>query len=179
MAVTKNINQDKRDNFSKSHKLRALSTALLKIQRDTGEDENDYVFFLKKDCGIILHKSYFEFPRPSCIAIWVDEPFSNDLYLKIINELKSYYYDADKNCIILDKGDLKFIHYPVPLTMYEIDKDIFEQLENEHGISNEDFKCYEWEYLQNSDIWKRTQIQVAREIIAEKIYKELFQEDLI
>ena len=45
-------------------------------------------------------------------------------------------------------------------------------MKNEHGITGRYLKCYEWEQIQNSELWRKAEIQITRELIADKLMKK-------
>ena len=63
--------------------------------------------------------------------------------------------------------------YPFVITRLEITENIYEDLVEEHGINLEDYSLNDWEYIRGLQLWEKCEIQVARELIALKICKDL------
>jgi len=47
--------------------------------------------------------------------------------------------------------------------------ELFEDLKEEHCIISDNFSESQWEQLQNTELWRKAEIQVSREIIANKL----------
>ncbi len=166
MPVTK-------DHYLGKVKEHTLKEALSKICRDMGEDEDINIVFLQKDCDIIITHTTIQISDPNYLAVLVEEPFSMDLLNKIRTDFRGFLHYYQKHIKIIPNDDICYIKYPKIIRLYEIDEDIFEMLENEHDIPDSYLDDYQWEELLNSELWKKAQTQIAREIIAYKFKNEI------
>jgi len=160
-------------------KVKILNEALSKICRDMGEDEDINIVFLQKDCDIIITQTTIQISDPNYLAVLVEEPFSMDLYNMIRTNLGIFFQFYKKHIKIIPNNDISYIQYPELIRLYEIDKDICEILENEHDIPNSYLNEFEWEELQNSELWENARIQIAREIIAYKLKNEVSKDPIL
>lgn len=143
---------------------------LEKICRNIGEDEYDSIVDLKNEAKIqITNKEAIEL-RGRQIWIWIIEPLkkSNRLeearfkFLKI--DLPSFLYVKK-----FEKNGKIYIKYPLGVNIFDVHDDIFEVMREEYGIKDNYLNCNEWEYVQSTNLWKKAEIQVAREIIADSL----------
>lgn len=73
----------------------------------------------------------------------------------------------------INKDRKIYMKYPFIITRLEITDNIYEDLVEEHGINLENFTLNDWENIQELELWEKCEIQVARELIALKICKDL------
>lgn len=73
----------------------------------------------------------------------------------------------------INKDGKIYMKYPFIITRLEITDIIYEDLVEEHGINLEIFTLNDWEYIQELELWEKCENQVARELIALKICKDL------
>lgn len=66
-----------------------------------------------------------------------------------------------------EKNGKLYIKYPQSVNIFDVHRDIFEVMREEYGIKDNYLDCDEWEYVQNTNLWKNAEIQVAREIVAD------------
>lgn len=154
--------------------IKKINLALEKICRNTGEDEYENIIDLESDANIhITYEKIEELSRRE-LWIWIIEPMDEDLQKHIEKKMMSYNLSISKYMKILKQDGIKYVKYPKKIEICAIYKDIFEILKEEHGIKSSDLSCYEWEHLQDTKLWKRAEIQIAREIIADKMIKHYF-----
>jgi len=151
-----------------------LEIELNKISRNTGEDEFDLIHSLKEKRDICIT---FEeiFPRVNNkVGIFILEPFSDKKYKEIKEFYKSNYIPNlfKKYVKTITKNDRIYLRHPILVNISRINDEIIEDLKEEHGIVNSKFSEIQWEQIQNTESWRITEIQVAREIIATNLLSE-------
>ena len=153
-------------------KLKTIESALEKISRDTGEDEYDSIIDLEMKFNIWITKEKIETLNGRQIWIWVIEPFEEQTLTNIKEYLKKLNLPLSEFIETVEFHQEKYIKYPEKAAICAIHKDILEIMKNEHGITGNYLKCYEWEQIQNSELWKKAEIQITRELIADKLMKK-------
>lgn len=155
-------------------KINKIFLVLDKICRNTGEDEDDNIIDLENYADMRITDEEIEEIRGREIWIWIIEPMNEDLLKYIKKKLENYNFSISKYMKKFEQDGIKYIKYPKKIDICAVRKDIFEIMKEEHGIKSSDLKCYEWAYLQETEIWRRTEVQVAREIIADQMIKHYF-----
>lgn len=156
----------------KQSKYSKIELGLRKIARNTGEDEDPNIFLLLEN-KIRVIKEEIDFFSCRHKIFYIIEPYKENKY----KEIKKAMYKAIPNIQTKDylgvfiKNGLKYMKYPLLVQKWKVASSIFEDLKFEHNIKNEDFTEDEWIEIQNSDAWKKTENQVAREIIAFELCK--------
>lgn len=156
-------------------KLSRIQLALEKLARETGEDEYESIITLEELLDIKITYEEFKELNGRNIWIWIIEPFIK----KILQSLKKEKIEnkiLKKEYIKIFEGlNGQLIKYPENIQVCLVHKDIFELMEAEHNINNKFFNCYEWEKIQNTELWNKAEIQIARELIADKLIKKYLQ----
>ncbi len=67
----------------------------------------------------------------------------------------------------------EFLKYPIEIELSRVFNDIAEDLKEEHGIRLGDLTEEDWERIQNTEIWKKCEVQITREIIAADLIESL------
>lgn len=108
------------------------------------------------------------------IGIFILEPLSNEKYENIKEiYISNYILNLFKKYVkILIKNNRIYIRHPILVNLLRIHDEIIEDLKEDHGIFNSEFSEIQWEQFQNSESWRITEIQVAREIIAINLLSE-------
>jgi len=153
-------------------KLKTIESALEKISRDTGEDEYDSIIDLEMKFNIWITKEKIETLNGRQIWIWVIEPFEEQTLTNIKEYLKKLNLPISEFIETVEFHQQKCIKHPEKVAICAIYKDIFEKMKEEHGITGNYLKCYEWEQIQNSELWRKAEIQITRELIAYKLMKK-------
>jgi len=147
---------------------------LRKIAKETGEDEDPNITLLSEK-NIMVTNEEIEFFSCRHICFYIIEPFKEFKYNKIkrmIRNVLSNIVIDDYVSIITKKGKM-FIRYPRLVENWKISQNILEDLKSVHKIKGEDFSEDEWIEIQSSEPWKKSENQVAREIIALEICEDL------
>lgn len=145
---------------------------LMKIARETGEDEFDIIHTLKVQYNISITSVEIEKRINNLVGIIILEPFFKIQY----QNLKDVFIDGfnlnhyKKFVNIIEKNKKTYLSFPIFLPISTIQDVIFEDLREEHDIILNLISETDWIQIKNKDIWKKAEIQVAREIIAEKLY---------
>jgi spore coat protein CotF len=162
------------ENFLKKPMTEKIAIALEKITRETGEDEDLILSELENEGISILKKNVI--PSGRYTNIYIIESYKNSLEEKvrelshqIIEYMKEHSRLGSFNQIKAEKRES--VLYEFSIDSERIDEEIFEDLKNEHNIKVSELTPKEWFDIQTSDLWKRSQIQVAREITAREIIK--------
>ncbi|GAI90568.1 unnamed protein product [marine sediment metagenome] len=157
-------------------KIENLLLGLEKVARNTGEDEYDLIFFLANEDGIhitnIITPSFFS----NQIAVGVLKPYTEEEYKRLklyfISRFHSYLLDELLNKF--EKGGVSYIRYLEFIDNWQVYSDIFEVLNEEHGIKSNQFNEIEWLEIFDTKEWKSCFIQTARELVANNIkYKKI------
>jgi hypothetical protein len=116
-----------------------------------------------------------EYPNQSLKIFYVIEPLEKNRLFIIRNRLKNSVIPLKLERFVLEinKNGKFYMKYPFIITRLEITDDICDQLVEEHGINLENFTLNDWEYIRELELWEKCEIQVARELIALKICKDL------
>lgn len=154
-------------------KLKTIELALEKICRDTGEDEYDPITDLEEKYKIRITNKKIETLNGRQIWIWVIKPFEEQTLTNIKEYLRKLNLPLSEFIETVEIHQQKYIKYPEKLAICAIHKNIFEVMKCEHGITGNYLKCYEWEQIQNSELWKKAETQITRELIADKLMKKL------
>ncbi|MFX1320384.1 MAG: hypothetical protein ACFFAQ_01955 [Promethearchaeota archaeon] len=154
-------------------KLKTIELALEKICRDTGEDEYDSIIDLEVKFKIWITDEKIVTLNGRQIWIWVIEPFVEQILTNIKAYLKKLNLPISEFIEIVEFHQQKCIKHPEKVAICAIHKDIFQIMKEEHGITGSYLKCYEWEQIQNSELWRKVEIQITRELIADKLMRKL------
>lgn len=145
--------------------------SLEKIARDTGEDEYEIIFQLAKEKGINITYKITPSLRFNQITIWVLRPYSDEEYQKLriffISRFPSYLVDTILHKI--EKDGISYINYPEFVENWQVNDDIFEVLNEVHGIRCSELNEIEWSDIFNTKIGRSAMIQTARELVAYNI----------
>ena len=158
---------------STQDKLKIIKLILMKICRETGEDEYETLIVLENNFNIIITDEEIEELRLRNVWIWIKRPFNELLYKQIEQKVKNMGLPVSKFLKILESNGKRVLKYPERIIRFNIHDDIFETMREEYGIKDSFLNCYEWENLQNTSLWYGAEIQIARELIADKVKKNL------
>lgn len=162
---------------------------LEKIARDTGEDEAGCIYHLENEFNLKIMEERVEPPLPlrpllklELIWVWVLKPYNPKEYETRREYLYSHIlhrsYSVDKY-VMRQKIDGKYyIKYPESAILSVVQEYIFEQLLEDYGIELSNFTKSEWEDIITSKQFKKAEIQVARELIANNLLSK-YQQNLI
>ena len=145
-----------------------------KIARETGEDEDPNITLLSEK-NIVVTSEEIEFFSCRHKCFYIIEPYKEFDYSEICTVMKkalSGIVTEDFVSIITKKG-LKYMKYPQLVENWKITTNILEDLRVEHKIKGEEFNDDDWIEIQTSEPWKKSENQVAREIIALEICEHL------
>ena len=145
-----------------------------KIARETGEDEDPNITLLLEN-NIFVTKEEVEFFSCRHKCFYIIEPYKEFDYNEICRLMKkalSSIVSEDFVRIITKKG-IKYMKYPRLVENWSITTNILEDLRETHKIKGEEFNDDEWIEIQASEPWKKSENQVAREIIALEICEHL------
>jgi len=147
---------------------------LRKIARETGEDEDPNITLLSEK-NIIVTSEEIEFFSCRHKCFYIIEPYKEFDYNEICRVIKKGF-----SCIVIEdfvsiitKKGLKYMKYPRFVENWKITTNILEDLRVEHKIKGEEFNDDDWIEIQTSEPWKKSENQVAREIIALEICEHL------
>ncbi len=148
-----------------------LFLSLEKIARETGEDKYDLIFLLAKKDGIHITDKITPSLSYNQITVWVLKPCSDEEYQKLriffISRFPSYLVDTILHKI--EKDGVFYINYPEFVENWQVNDDIFEVLNEEHGIKCGELNEIEWSEIFNTKIGRSAMIQTARELVAYNI----------
>ena len=145
-----------------------------KIARETGEDEDPNITLLSEK-DIIITNEEIEFFSSRHKFLYIIELYNEFDFNKICSAMKKALFSIiteDFVSIITIKG-IKYIKYPRMVENWRITTNILEDLKVVHKIKGEEFTEDEWIEIQTSEPWKKSENQVAREIIALEICEHL------
>lgn len=157
---------------SKNKKLKNIEVALEKIARIVGEDYYESVFILEDEINIKIKLEEIKELMGRNIWIWVIIPYHEEILALLKQRLSKLNLPLLDYLKILNFNNKKFVKYPERVEICRVNKEIFEILKEEHSITSNYFKCYEWIQIQNTKTWIKAQIQIARELIADKLLKK-------
>lgn len=145
---------------------------LMKIARETGEDEFDTIHSLKEEYKISITSDEIIKRINNQVGIIIFEPFSKIHYQKLKNEyIDDFNLNQFKKYVkIIEINEKKYISYPIFIHISTIQDVILEDLREDHAIILNTISESEWIQIKNTELWKKTEIQVAREITAENLY---------
>ncbi len=149
--------------------LNQILLSLEKIARSLGGDEDQNIFLVEDNQKIIITEEKAPTNSSNRIAIWVLESYENEKYISL-KEGKIYNNNLIQKTMINRK---EFLKYPIEIELSRVFNDIAEDLKEEHGIRLGDLTEEEWERIQDTEIWKKCEVQVAREIIAKGLIENL------
>jgi len=147
---------------------------LCKIARELGEDE-DLGITLLSEKNIWITNEEIELFSSRHKSVYIIEPYKELDYSKICSVIKKALSSSkieDFVSIIKKKG-IKYMKYPRMVENWRITTNILEDLKVVHKIKGEEFTEDEWIEIQTSEPWKKSENQVAREIIALEICEHL------
>ncbi len=156
----------------KNRKFQDVRLCLLKIAKETGEEESESIVDLE---GLGFKISSDEAPafRANQKAVWIYGPFDKSRYEKARAEFQflapphlTYRYVQRTEI----EGKL-YLKYPQSVEKSLINEAIFETLKVEYKIKYDDFTEEGWKNLQSIDEWKRCETQILREIKAAELSK--------
>ncbi len=153
-------------------KLEIIDIALKKIAKVLGENEYESIYNFEKQNNIKVEFQEVGELRGRNIWIWVIIPYSKESLELVRGKICKFdipLLEFIKSFYIFNQ---KFIKYPEKVESCRVNKEIFGLLKEMHGISSSYFKDYEWEQIQNSDTWIKTQAEIAREFVADKLLNE-------
>ena len=156
----------------RKEKLINIELALEKIAMDTGEDEYEHISILEEEFGIKIEFEEIERLKGRYIWIWVIVPYKEEISVLLKRKLIKYNLPLSDYFQILYVNKLKYIKYPEKIEVCRVQKEIDEILKEEHDITDYFLKSNEWEQIQNTKKWEKTQIQITRELIADKFLKK-------
>jgi len=145
--------------------------ALEKISRNTGEDEYNSIWLLEEERNIRITSKETQFRMNNQIGIFILEPY-NSTRFSIIKEkyISNLNLNLFKKCVEISIiNEEVYIRHPIFVDYFKIYDDILEYLREEHGFVLDNISELEWEQLHNTPSWKKAEIKVAREFIADKI----------
>lgn len=130
---------------------------------------------LQEEKNIWITNKKLKDPNQSLKIFYVIEPFDKNRLDKISKRLKMSILPQKLEKIILyfNRDGIDYMKYPFIITRIEIADNIYEDLEEEHGISLNDYTLSEWENIQELELWEKCEIQIARELIAVKLCDDL------
>ena len=145
-----------------------------KIARETGEDEDPNITLLSEK-NIIVTSEEIEFFSCRHKCFYIIEPYKEFDYNEICRVMKKALSGivTEDFVIIITKKGLKYMKYPRLVENWKITTNILEDLRVEHKIKGEEFNDDDWIEIQTSEPWKKSENQVAREIIALEICEHL------
>lgn len=146
--------------------------SLMKIAREGGEDEFETIHSLKVEYNISITPQEIIKRMNNQVGIVIFEPFNKIHHQELRNEYKDDFNlnQFKKFVKIIEINEKKYISYPIFIPISIIQDVIFEDLREEHGIILNSISESDWIQIKSNEIWKQTEIQVAREIIAEELY---------
>ncbi len=147
---------------NRSKNFKKVEIALKKIARNTGENEEDSIFYLRQN-NIEFLDNHLVF-EGRFMSIFIIEPYNR----KRIQHSQSL-FDYSKFFYFLYRDNLAFFIYQISLEIYLINQEIFDRLKENHNIESTEFTEEEWIILQNSVSWKSCQIEIFKEMMASKI----------
>ncbi|MBD3211258.1 MAG: hypothetical protein GF311_01525 [Candidatus Lokiarchaeota archaeon] len=151
-----------------------LNIALMRIARELGEDEDSKIYNLQLK-GIFLPVVKVQL-KGSRIFVDIRETFQEKRYYELLkifrNEINYYEKCLGRNFFeLINQNGEKFIKYSILIQSQVVDQNINIDLFESYNFKENDMNEDEWFNLQNSDEWKKAQIQVAREIISTMLLK--------
>ncbi len=143
--------------------------ALNKIARDTGELEYDSICILESELKIkITFKEICEL-RGRHIWVWVIRPFDENLLINLVRKLTKLNLPLLNYLKIFNNKKVNYVKYPEKVETFRVSKEIFEIMREQHELTDNSF---DWEKILNTKAWLKAQIQITRELIADKILKK-------
>jgi len=154
-----------------TRKKEKIFLSLEKIAGGTGEDEDEIIFHLNKEKGIHVTDIITPSLGLNQITVWVLKPYTDEEYQKLKLLFTSRFSPHLINTILLrtEKDGKPYISYPEFIENWQVYDDIFEVLNEEHGIKCNDFNETEWVEIYSTEEWRSCWIQTAREIVAYNI----------
>lgn len=148
-----------------------INIALNKISRDTGEDEFETIVSLEEINDIRITSKETSHRITNQIGIMILEPFDDMKYENIKNSyMSNSIFNLFKKYVkILILNEKVYIEYPIFIDISIVHDELFEDLKEEHCIISDNFSESQWEQLQNTELWRKAEIQVSREIIGNKL----------
>jgi len=148
-----------------------INIALNKISRDTGEDEFEAIISLEEISDIRIISKETSHRITNQIGIMILEPFDDKKYDNIKNSyMSNFSFNLFKKYVkILILNEKVYIEYPIFIDISIVHDELFEDLKEEHCIISDNFSESQWEQLQNTELWRKAEIQVSREIIGNKL----------
>ncbi|MBD3213370.1 MAG: hypothetical protein GF311_12245 [Candidatus Lokiarchaeota archaeon] len=158
-----------------------LKIALEKISRKTGEDEDDFVYDLELMGISIPENQVSVFGRYVALKIF-DE--NNDIEKRGVIRTFEEHYRSNLNRLRLesiyknDSNEPNYIIIECLMDLSEIEHNIIEDLKEEHSINPHNYTESDWMKIKETILWHDAITQVARELVALRIY-EIFPDKLI
>ena len=154
-------------------KIETVLLGLEKIARETGEDEYELIFSLAFEKGIIITEEISSLLFYNHISVWILKPFVKEEFEASRSAWISRYpsHLVDINLQKIEKNRRLYIKYPENIEIYRIYDDLFDVLTEEHGIECDDINEAEWKEIKDTDIWKSSVFQTARELVAFRMKK--------
>ncbi len=145
---------------------------LLKIAKETGEEESDLIIDLE-ELGFKISSDEAPAFRANQKAVWVFEPFDKSRYEKARAEFQFLAppHLTDQYVQRIEIEAKQYLKYPQSVEKSLINEAIFETLKAEYEIKYDDFTEEEWNNFQGTDEWKRGETHLLREIIAAELSK--------
>lgn len=150
------------------NKLDKIEIALEKIARKNGEDEYYAISSLIDKKIIEIENKEIRELRNRYIWLWINSPYNKDVHSNLKKKINKYNLSELEYIRIITKNNKKYIRYAEKIEVCGVYKDIFEILKDEHDIYSDFLKGFEWEQIQGTSKWNDAEIQIARELIAEK-----------
>lgn len=147
---------------------------LNKIARNTGELEDDSIYNLESQFNIYITEEEVSQLRNREIWIWIIKPFNIDDYEneKRRLDLKDLSYPIDNLTKKQQLNGKYYIKYPERIPYYSVNDNLLGDLLRMCQVC-EGLTGQEWEVIKKTSQWKDAEIQIARELIAKKIYREV------
>lgn len=156
----------------KKEKIIKTKLALEKIARDTGEDEDEFLFRLREEFKIVIEFEEIQELKRRNIWIWVTLPYSKHIMTFLENKLSEFNLSLLDYLKAFNSSKQKLIKYPEKVEICRVDKEVYEILREEHDLNSRYLTDYEWEKIHYTETWRKAQIQIAREFIAEKLLEK-------
>ena len=176
--VRKHVREIEGKNKSKNRtdKYHETLIELEMISKQSGEDEDEYINTLQDECDVIITDEIAPSFRANQTALYVREPYTKELFDKMINEwsLHAPSHFTEEYIAIVEGAEndknKKYIVYPQSVEKSEIWDNITDDL-NARGVKGNDLTEEEWEKIVYTKSYKEAEKQVAKELIARHLTK--------
>ena len=103
------------------------------------------------------------------IWVWVIRPFDENLLINLVRKLTKLNLPLLNYLKIFNNKKVNYVKYPEKVETFRVSKEIFEIMREQHELTDNSF---DWEKILNTKAWLKAQIQITRELIADKILKK-------